>query len=98
MNEKKIKLRIRMFEDKKMTSDVECFVQSGKADPAYWETLAWMFLEGECVAVDKSKAHRFFRKAREAKSRNRQIKIRQARLRQRKNRFWGFANIRGCAA
>ena len=48
--------------------------------------------------ADKSKARRFFRKAREMAEKRRQCKIRLERARLRKNRIFGYATFRGCAA
>ena len=76
---------------------IACFAKAGEANPLAWTELAWMYHDGNGVKADKSKARRFFRKAREMAEKRRQCKIRLERARLRKNRIFGYATFRGCA-
>ena len=77
---------------------VACFAKAGETDPIAWTELAWLYYDGNGVKADKSKARRFFRKAREMAAKKRQCKIRLSRARLHKSRFFGLATFRGCAA
>ena len=77
---------------------IACFAKAAKNNPLVWADLAWMYNDGTAVKADKSKARRFFRKAREMAAKDRQCKIRRARARLRKNRLFGLVTLRGCAA
>ena len=77
---------------------IACFAKAAKTNPLVWADLAWMYHDGTAVKADKSKARRFFRKARERAAKDRQCKIRRARARLRKNRLFGLVTLRGCAA
>ena len=77
---------------------VACFAKAGEDNPLAWAELAWMYHDGTGVKADKSRARRFFRKAREMAAKKRQCRIRLARARLRKNRFFDHATFRGCAA
>lgn len=77
---------------------IACFAKAGAVNPLVWAELAWMYNDGTGVKADKSKARRFFRKAREMAAKNRQRRIRIARAHSRKNRLFDHATLRGCAA
>jgi hypothetical protein len=77
---------------------IVCFAKAAKKDPHVWAELAWMYHDGNGVKADKSKARRFFRKAREMAAKKRQCRIRRARARLLKNRLFGLVTLRGCAA
>ena len=98
MNKRMIERGRAMLEMNKTVYAIDCLVKAGATDPSCWEELGRMFWDGDNVEKDKARARSFFRKAREVSNKNRQLRIRGARLRLRKTRFLSVVNARGCAA
>lgn len=76
-----------MLNENNVKYAIECFSKAGEFCPEAWEKLSLIYALGIGVAVDKARADRLAKRAREIITKNRQVHIRAARRRSVKNRW-----------